>query len=591
LGFLAIYLLRESLIFCRRLLYAKTPKTQTLGVYVTKKEDMMMKQSGLTLLNNSLLNKGTAFTQAEREAYGLEGFLPINIESEESQVTRVKEQLKLIDTDLQKYIYLMNLQDYNETLFYRLLMSDPEKYLPIVYDPTVGEACLKFGHIYRRPRGLYLSLQHQGKVKEILQQRPEKDVRFIVVTDGSRILGLGDLGANGMGIPIGKLALYTATAGVPPQYQLPVFFDMGTDNISLLNDPLYLGLREHRIEDERYYDLMDEFINAVQAVYPQCCIQFEDFANYKAIGLLEKYRDKICMFNDDIQGTASVTVAGFYSAKRYTHKDIKDHTILFLGAGSAAHGIADLLCYAMRQEGLSAEEAKDKCWMFDTKGLVVTGRERLEPFKEKYAKNYENLQDFAECIRRIQPTAIIGVSTTPNLFTQEVIEAISKINDHPLIFPLSNPTSQEECTARQAYEFSQGKALFAAGVLFDPVDYDHRVFYPAQANNLWIFPAVGMAICATEATRVTDEMFLVAAKTLANQLSDQQIQSGMLFPPESDILNVSLHISAAVAKVIFDSGLAGKNVQRPDFDDHIINFIAEKCYQPFYRTMTESTNV
>lgn len=553
-----------------------------LRVSSSRKGIAKMKEHGYELLKNSLLNKGTAFTEQERKEYGLEGYLPIGIDNEEVQLQRVKGQLDLIDDDLNKYIYLMHLQDRNETLFYRLLMSEPAQYIPIIYDPTVGEACLKFGHIYRQPRGLYLSLQHKGKIKKMLRERPERDVRFIVISDGSRILGLGDLGSNGMGIPIGKLALYTATAGVPPQYQLPVFFDMGTDNPNLLNDPLYLGLRSTRIEGPEYDELMDEFVEAVQDVYPKCCIQFEDFANYKAIRLLKKYHDKVCMFNDDIQGTASVTLAGFYSAKRYTGMPIKDHTILFLGAGSAAHGIADLLCYAMQAEGLSAEEARARCWLFDTKGLVVKGRPRLEEFKKEYAKEVAHSDNFAACIRQIKPTAIIGVSTTPRLFTQEVIEAISEINDYPIIFPLSNPTSQEECTAKEAYEYSRGKALFAAGVLFDPVRYKGKTYYPAQANNLWIFPAVGMAVYATEATRVTEDMFLVAAKTLAAQLTDEQILKGMLFPPESEIINTSLKISAAVAKVIFDQGLAGKNVQRPDFDDHIIRLIERKAYHPYY---------
>ncbi len=545
--------------------------------------DQNVTKKGLALLHDSLLNKGTAFTEQERQDFDLEGYLPIGIDNQQAQIERCKKHLAALDTDLHQYIYLANLQDHNETLYYNLLMSDPSQFLPIVYDPTVGEACLKFGHIYRRPRGLYISYKHKGRIKEMLQNRPEKDVRFIVITDGSRILGLGDLGSNGMGIPIGKLALYTATAGVPPQYQLPVMFDVGTDNPTYLNDPLYLGLKETRDETQAYYELMDEFVDAVQQVYPKCCIQFEDFANYKAIGLLEKYRDSICMFNDDIQGTASVTVAGFYSAKRYTGKKLSDHRILFLGAGSAAHGIADLLCYGMQQEGLSADAAKQNCWMFDTKGLVVQGRDRLEPFKKPYAKDFDHIQDFVECIRQIKPTAIVGVSTTPQLFTQEVIEAMSDINDNPLIFPLSNPTSQEECTAEQAYTYSKGKALFAAGVLFDPVSVHGKTHYPAQANNLWIFPAVGMAVCATEATRVTDEMFLVAAQTLADQLTDDQIQSGMLFPPESDILKVSLQISAAVAQVIFDQGLAGKDVQRPDYDDHIIKLIEQKAYHPFYQ--------
>jgi malate dehydrogenase (oxaloacetate-decarboxylating)(NADP+) len=508
--------------------------------------------------------------------------LPVGIDNEEIQVLRVKEHLSLLDSDLQKYTYLAALQDRNETLFYRLLMTDPASYLPIVYDPTVGEACLKFAHIYRRPRGLYLSTKHKGKIKEILLNRPEKDVRFIVVTDGSRILGLGDLGSNGMGIPVGKLALYTATAGVPPQGQLPVLLDVGTDNPSLLNDPLYLGLRKPRLEGDEYYALVDEFVQAVQEVYPKCCIQFEDFANYKAISLLEKYRDRICMFNDDIQGTASVTLAGFYSAKRYTNMNIKDHTILLLGAGSAAHGIADLICYAMREEGLSDEEARARCWMFDTKGLVVKNRERLEEFKKPYAKEFAQSTDFVDCIRKIKPTAIVGVSTVKGLFTPEVIKAMAELNENPLIFPLSNPTSQEECTAQEAYQYSEGKALYAAGVLFDPVQYNGKTYYPAQANNLWIYPAVGMAVYATEATRVNDKMFLVAAQTLAEQLTNEQIQSGMLFPPTSDILKTSLQISAAVARVIFDAGLQGPGVERPDYDDHIIKFIEERVYHPFY---------
>ena len=541
-----------------------------------------MEKHGLQILQDSFLNKGTAFTEEERAKYGLEGFLPVGIDNEEAQILRVKEHLSLLDSDLQKYTYLAALQDRNETLFYRLLMTDPALYLPIVYDPTVGEACLKFAHIYRRPRGLYLSLKHKGMMKEILLNRPEKDVRFIVVTDGSRILGLGDLGSNGMGIPVGKLALYTATAGVPPQGQLPVLLDVGTDNPSLLNDPLYLGLRKTRLEGEEYYALVDEFVQAVQDVYPKCCIQFEDFANYKAISLLEKYRDKICMFNDDIQGTASVTLAGFYSAKRYTNMNIKDHTILLMGAGSAAHGIADLLCYAMREEGLSDEEARSHCWMFDTKGLVVKNRERLEEFKKPYAKDFANTTDFVDCIRKIKPTAIIGVSTVKGLFTPEVIKAMADVNANPLIFPLSNPTSQEECTAQEAYEYSQGKALFAAGVQFDPVDYNGKTFYPAQANNLWIYPAVGMAVYATEATRVTDKMFLVAAQTLAEQLTKEQIQSGMLFPPTSDILKTSLQISAAVARVIFDAELQGADIKRPDYDDHIVKFIEQRLYHPFY---------
>jgi malate dehydrogenase (oxaloacetate-decarboxylating)(NADP+) len=492
-------------------------------------------------------------------------------------------QLSHMETSLQKFIYLSALQDSNETLYYRILMSDPSKYLPIVYDPTVGEACLKFGHIMRNPRGIYLSLKDKGNIKNILKRWPNPDVLFIVVTDGGRILGLGDLGVNGMGIPIGKLALYTAVGGVPPKHQLPICLDVGTDNPVYLNDPLYLGIRKARVNGKEYDDFVDEFVEAVKAVYPKCCIQFEDFANYHAISLLEKYRNNTCMFNDDIQGTASVTVAAFYAAKNYNKMAIKDHKVLFLGAGSAAHGIANLLVCAMQEEGLSEAEARKKCWMFDTKGLVVKGRERLEDFKAIYAHDHKMSKSFVECIKSIKPTAIVGVSTRPGLFTTEVIEAMSELNDRPLILPLSNPTSQEECTASNAYNHSKGKALFAAGVQFDQVTYKNKTLYPAQANNLWIFPAVGMAILATEATRVTDEMFLVAAQSLASQLTEQQIEQGMLFPPQSDIINISVNIAAAVAELIFNRKLS--IVKRPENDSHIILLVKEKCYHPFYENM------
>ena len=541
----------------------------------------MSELKGLDLLRNPVHNKGTAFTEEERNKYSLNGFLPARVESIETQLLRVQAQLSVFNTDLERYIYLSHLQDLNETLFYNVIMSDPARFLPIVYDPTVGEACLKYSTILRSPRGIYLSHKNKGKVKEILANWPEKDVRFIVITDGGRILGLGDLGANGMGIPIGKLALYTAIGGVPPLYQLPVFFDVGTNNNKLLNDDLYIGLRQKRVEGDEYYELMDEFVEAVKSLYPKCCIQFEDFANYHAIGLLEKYRDHYTCFNDDIQGTASVTVAGFYSANKILNKKISDHKILFLGAGSAGTGIANLLCSAMVEEGLSIEEARKKCWLFDTKGLVVKDRERLETFKQPFAHDFKNLTSFLDAVKEIKPTAIVGVSTQPKLFTPEVIKAMAEINERPIIFPLSNPTSQEECSAEDAYKYSDGRALFAAGVLFDEVEFSGKKYYPAQANNLWIYPAVGMAIYATQGTRVTDEMFLVAAKCLADQVTHEQREQGMLFPPMSSIIQVAEKISAAVAKVIFDNNLA--RVERPDYDDHIIHLIQKNAYNPFYK--------
>ncbi len=540
---------------------------------------------GLELLKDSLLNKSSAFSLAEREGCGLEGLLPPAVESIDTQVIRVKSQMDHLSRDIDRYVYLSNLQDTNETLFYKVLMSDPATYLKIVYDPTVGEACLKFGHIFRQPRGLYLNLSHKGRLKEILANWPQKDVRFIVVTDGSRILGLGDLGVNGMGIPIGKLALYTAVGAVPPQYQLPVFIDVGTNNIKYLNDSLYMGLRKPRIEGKEYNDFVDEFMSAVYELYPYCCVQYEDFTNYNAIPLLAKYRDKYCMFNDDIQGTAAVSVAAFYSANRITGQRLQDHKVLFLGAGSAASGIAELLCYAMQEEGVSQSEAIAKCWMFDTKGLVYKNRPRLEKFKEKYAHDIKfastfDTTSFLECVKKLQPTAIIGVSTCPDLFTPEVLSEMAKINNNPLILPLSNPTSQEECTAQQAYQFTQGKALFAAGVKFDDIVINGKNYYPTQANNLWIFPAVGMAVYATESTNITNKMFLVAAQELTRLVPQERINNRALFPDENEIIIITSKVAAAVAKCIFDDGFA--RVKRPDYDDHIINLIQNKAYHPFY---------
>ncbi len=540
---------------------------------------------GLQILKNEKYNKSTAFSEEERKELNLEGLLPISIETEEIQIKRIKIQMSKIEKPIDKYIYLSNLQNKNETLFYKILMDHPDQYLPIVYDPTVGEACLNFHTIFQESRGLYISKKHKGSIKKILENRPEKDIRFIVITDGSRILGLGDLGANGMGISIGKLALYTAVGSIPPEYLLPVFFDMGTNNTTYLNDSLYLGLREHRTDGDEYFELLDEFVNAVNQVYPYCCIQFEDFANYKAIPLLEKYKNKICMFNDDIQGTASVTVSAFYTAKRITNISIKDHTILFLGAGSAAHGIADLLCLAMQKEGLSEKDAINKCWLFDTKGLVISSRPRLESFKKKYAKNTKEIISFLDCIKTIKPTAIIGVSTQPHLFTTEIIKEMAKLNKNPLILPLSNPTSQEECTAEETYKYSQGKALFAAGVLFNEVEINQQKYYPTQANNLWIFPAIGMAAFATKATRINDEMFLIASQSLSNQVTEEQINKNMLFPNEKDIIKIVTIIASEVARYIFDNNLA--RVKRPDFDDHIIQLIEQSAYHPFYKKIKE----
>jgi malate dehydrogenase (oxaloacetate-decarboxylating)(NADP+) len=535
---------------------------------------------GSDILHNPHLNKSTAFTAAERESLGLVGLLPEGVESEETQIQRVMQQLGYKPTDLDKYIYLSALQDNDETLYFKTLMSDPAQFIPLVYTPTVGEACQKFGHILRRPKGLYLSITRRGQIKEILQHWSVRDVRFIVVTDGERILGLGDLGVSGMGIPIGKLSLYTACAGVPPRYTLPITLDVGTNNESLLNDPLYLGLRQPRVRGEDYDAFIEEFVIAVQEVFPGCCIQFEDFANIHAIPILARYRDRVCCFNDDIQGTAAVAVAGILAALRLTGEKISEQTFLFLGAGSAGTGIADLLAQVMMQEGLSAEQARARCWLFDRKGLLQSNRTDLADFKKPFAHPHAPIDDFAAAIADLKPTAIIGVSGLAKAFNQHVVETMARINQRPIIFPYSNPTSHSECTAEEAYKWSEGRAIFASGSPFPPVKYENKTFVPGQGNNVYIFPAMGMAVYATQAQRVTDEMFITAAKALAEQVSPSDLAMGLVYPPQSHILETEIQTAVRVAKLVFDSGLA--RVDRPA---DIEAFIRQHVYKPEYKTL------
>lgn len=530
---------------------------------------------GVDLLNDPALNKSTGFTEEEREKLGLVGLVPDVTESEDLQVRRVMQQLGHKNTDLERFIYLSNLIDNDETLFYRVLMSDPVRFLPIVYDPTIAEACLKFGHIFRRPRGMYLSITRKGHVKDILRNWPVKDVRVICVTDGGRILGLGDLGANGMGIPIGKLQLYTAAAGVPPQGLLPLYLDAGTNNETLLNDPLYLGLRQSRPATGELYAFVDEFVDAVQEVFPLCCIHFEDWTGTDAINLLARYRERVCCYNDDIQGTAGIALAGIVSALKVTGGQLKDQRILFLGAGSAGIGIANLLVTAMKLEGLSLKDAQAQISMFDVNGLLEPSRKDLTDAQRPYAHPHEPTKDLVSAIKSIKPSAIIGVSTVGKAFNQQVVEAISQINSRPIIFALSNPTDRAECSAQEAYKWSKGKALYAAGVQFPPVQYDGQSLLSGQANNSYVFPAVGMAIYATQAKRVTDEMFTEAARAISDQVTSDELKQGLLFPPQSNILEIEIKTAARVAKVVFDSNLA--RVERPA---DLEAFIRSHVYKP-----------
>ncbi len=533
--------------------------------------------TGYDLLRNPRLNKGTAFSAAERHAWGLEGLLPPAVTTIQLQVARRHAEIANLDDDLQKYLVLSDLHARNETLFYAVLMSDPAAYMPLVYTPTVGEACQKFGHIFREARGIYLPISARGRLKELLCNWPERDVRFIVVTDGERILGLGDLGAGGMGIPVGKLALYTACAGVPPQYCLPVVLDVGTNNQILLDDPLYLGLRQHRIRGAEYLAFVDEFVDAVQTLFPKCCIQWEDFANINAVPILARYRDRVCTFNDDIQGTAGVALAGIFAALRLTGQKFTEQRFLFLGAGSAATGIAELISLAMAQEGIDLAAARCRNALFDINGLLVTARTDLAEFQKPFAQDRAPVSTFAEAIEALRPTGIIGVSAVPKLFSREVIEAMARINEHPIIFPYSNPTSRSECTAEEAYRWSDGRAVFASGSPFPPVEIAGRRFVPGQGNNVYIFPAMGMAVFATEASRVTEELFIVAARALAKQVTDENLSMGLIYPPQSRILDASLRVAERIAACIFDQGLA-----RVPRTDDVGALIRARAYRPVY---------
>jgi malate dehydrogenase (oxaloacetate-decarboxylating)(NADP+) len=533
----------------------------------------------MELLHDPALNKGTAFSPREREVLGLRGLLPPGVQSQENQVARVLENLRSRATDLDRYVYLTSLQDRNETLFYRVVMEHLGEVMPIIYTPTVGRACQEYGHIFRRPRGLYVSRDDRGQVADVLRNWPEADVRVIVVTDGERILGLGDLGASGMGIPIGKLALYTACAGVPPQQCLPVTLDVGTGNEALLNDPLYIGIREPRLRGEAYDALVGEFVEATQTVFPRPLVQFEDFANRNAFRLLEKYRERICTFDDDIQGTGSVALAGLLSALRVTGLPLVDQRVVFLGAGEAGVGIADTLVAALVEAGLPTPEARRRCWLLDSRGLVVASREDLAAHKRPYAHDHEFLPDLHAALEALRPTALVGVSGVPGTFDRPVVEAMARINDRPVIFALSNPTSKSECTAEQAFAWSGGRALFASGSPFDPFEVEGRTLVPSQGNNAYIFPGVGLGVICCEATRVTDEMFPVAARALAEQVSDDELAEGRLYPALERVREVSAAIAAAVAGCAWERGLA----RSPRPQDPAA-FVRERMYQARYRS-------
>ena len=533
---------------------------------------------GIQLLHDPVFNKGTAFTEAERDALGLRGLLPPRVQTMEEQKARVMENFHLKPNDLERYIYLTSLMDRNETLFYRLLVDNLEKLMPVIYTPTVGQACQMYGKIFRRSRGLYLSWNDKGQIKRVLKNWPRKDVRVIVVTDGERILGLGDLGAGGMGIPVGKLALYTACAGIHPGQCLPVTLDVGTNNEALLQDPHYLGLRQRRVCGPEYDAFVEEFVDAVKSVFPRALLQLEDFGNANAFRLLEKYKDRICCFDDDVQGTAAVALAGILAAMRLSHGQLEGQKFLFMGAGEAGLGIGHLIVAALKEAGIPEDEAKRRCWYVDSKGLIVKERTDLSEHKKAFAHDYPFRAGLQQIIEDLKPTALIGAAGRGRLFTQPIIEMMARLNSHPLIFALSNPTSKAECTAEEAYRWSGGRAIFASGSPFEPVQIDGRTFIPGQGNNAYIFPGVGLGVVASESRLVTDKMFLVSARALSALVTEEDLAVGRIYPPLQKMREISLHIAVEVAEEAWRTGLA--RMERPD---DVTAYIRSLMYDPVYK--------
>lgn len=522
----------------------------------TPRSPAQPKPQGAALLRDAAANRGTAFSAQARDALGLQGLLPPAIETPEQQVARVMDNVRRQATDLDRYVYLSALRERSETLFYRAVLQHLGETLPLVYTPTVGQACQAFGRIFQTPRGLYVTAQDRGRIRDILRHWPQQQVRVIVVTDGSRILGLGDLGANGMGIPIGKLDLYVACGGVAPAACLPVMLDAGTDNAAVREDPFYLGLRQPRLQGQAYDEFVAEFVTAVQEVYPGVLLQFEDFSNANAFRLLHRYHHQLCCFNDDIQGTGAMGLAGLYSALRLTGGQLTEQQILFAGAGEAALGIATMVTSAMVAQGLSPEQARSRCWLMDSKGLVVAARTDLAEHKRPYAHRHAPLKDLRAAVAALRPSVLIGASGTASLFSQAVLRELARSTARPIVFALSNPTSKAECTAQQAYEWTSGQVIFASGSPFPPVTLGGKTPVPGQSNNAYIFPGMGLGILASGATHVSDAMFFAAAQALADQVSDADLQCGRVFPGQERLREVAAAVALRVAEVAFSQGLA-----------------------------------
>ncbi|XP_065586029.1 NADP-dependent malic enzyme, mitochondrial [Cyrtonyx montezumae] len=550
------------------------------GSPAVRSEALAVKKRGYDITRNPHLNKGMAFTLKERLQLGIHGLLPPCFLSQDVQVLRVMKNYENKTNDLDKYIVLMTLQDRNEKLFYRVLTSDIERFMPIVYTPTVGLACQQYGLAFRRPRGLFITIHDKGHIATMLNSWPEENIKAIVVTDGERILGLGDLGSYGMGIPVGKLALYTACGGVHPQQCLPVLLDVGTDNEALLSDPLYIGLKHKRVRGKQYDELIDEFMEAVTNKYGMnCLIQFEDFANANAFRLLNKYRNRYCTFNDDIQGTASVAVAGLFAALRITKNKLCDHKFVFQGAGEAAMGIAHLILMAMEKEGISREDAIKKIWMVDSKGLIVKGRSHLNHEKEMFAQDHPSVSTLEEVVEKVKPTAIIGVAAIAGAFTEKILKDMAAFNERPIVFALSNPTSKAECTAEQCYRFTEGRGIFASGSPFSKVTLPNgQTFFPGQGNNAYVFPGVALGVIACGVRHISDDIFLITAQSIAAEVTEQNLAEGRLYPPLNSIREVSFKIAVKIVNWAYKHGLASWYPEPADKEA----FVKQLVYSPDY---------
>ena len=534
---------------------------------MTSTEPLYIRHSGPALLETPLLNKGSAFSREERIDFNLTGLLPPRYETISEQLDRAYRQYSSYHEAINKHIYLRGIQDNNETLFYALVSQYLEEMMPIIYTPTVGDACEQFSDIYRSSRGLFLAWEERGQIDDILRNATKDNVKVIVVTDGERILGLGDQGIGGMGIPIGKLSLYTACGGISPAYTLPVMLDVGTNNEALLNDPMYMGARHPRVSEDEYDEFIELFMRAAERRWPGVLIQFEDFAQANAMPILNRYRERFCCFNDDIQGTAAVTLGTLLAACRVTGKPLKEHRIAFVGAGSAGCGIAKMLIRQMVEEGLSDEAARRQVFMVDRHGLITEGMSGLQDFQRCLAQNKADLADWScegdwasldEVAAQARPTILIGVSGQPGLFTESVIQSMTENSDTPIIFPLSNPVSRAEATPENIIRWTDGKAIIATGSPFQPVSHNGESYRIAQCNNSYIFPGIGLGVLAVRANRVTDEMLLASSEILA-EASPRASRTGKdLLLPLQQITEVSRSIAFAVAKVAQEQGHALK---------------------------------